>query len=51
MALFLIFQAATQAKDRNALVRPHDVVVSKDGRTLYVAEIGPNRLSKFNIKH
>ncbi|CAG0915129.1 unnamed protein product, partial [Notodromas monacha] len=33
------------------LLNPHDVVVSKDGKTVYVAEIGPNRLSKFNIKH
>ncbi|XP_050701944.1 peptidyl-glycine alpha-amidating monooxygenase B-like isoform X1 [Eriocheir sinensis] len=29
------------------LSNPHDIVVSPDGRVVYVAEIGPNRLWKF----
>lgn len=29
------------------LSNPHDVVVSRDGREVYVAEIGPNKIWKF----
>lgn len=31
--------------------RPHDVTVSNGGRYLYVAEIGPDEVWKFEVSH
>jgi peptidylamidoglycolate lyase len=31
------------------LKNPHAVVVSREGDTVYVAEIGPNRIRKFEV--
>ena len=29
---------------------PHDVAISRDGETMYVVEIGPNRITKFALE-
>lgn len=33
-----------------AFANPHDVVVSRDGESMYVVEIGPNRIVKFALE-
>ncbi|KAG8336325.1 peptidyl-alpha-hydroxyglycine alpha-amidating lyase 2-like [Homalodisca vitripennis] len=30
---------------------PHDIAISQDGHSLYVSEIGPNRVWKFEMQH
>ena len=31
------------------LKNPHQMAVSREGDTIYVTEIGPNRIRKFNV--
>ena len=35
---------------KQAFANPHDVVVSRDGESMYVVEIGPNRIVKFALE-
>jgi len=32
---------------KRSFISPHDLGISPDGRTIFVSEIGPNRLTKF----
>ena len=38
-----------QADDKRTFTRPHDVIVSPNGSSLYVAELYPLRVWKFNV--
>lgn len=41
---------ATFVPNAKGFSRPHDLTVSKDGAAVYVGEIGPNRIWKFDVK-
>ncbi|XP_075216456.1 peptidyl-alpha-hydroxyglycine alpha-amidating lyase 2-like [Lycorma delicatula] len=36
---------------KGVLSNPHSIAVSPDGRALYISEIGPNKVWKFNLKN
>ncbi|CAG7730243.1 unnamed protein product [Allacma fusca] len=35
---------------RRSFISPHDIAVSRDGQTIFISEIGPNRLTKFVLR-
>jgi len=32
-----------------SFISPHDIAVAKDGKTIFISEIGPNRLTCFRV--
>lgn len=39
----------TWTSKRN-FISPHDIAVARDGQTIFISEIGPNRLTKFVLR-
>jgi hypothetical protein len=35
---------------QRSFISPHDIAVARDGRTIFISEIGPNRLTKFVLQ-
>jgi peptidylamidoglycolate lyase len=35
---------------KRSFISPHDIAVSRDGQTVFISEIGPNRLTKFVLR-
>lgn len=35
---------------KRSFISPHDIAVARDGQTIFISEIGPNRLTKFVLR-